>query len=198
MFVSGDPWSDRKQCHLSTRRRQPTRSAGLIRYPRGVYPRLIAIVAFIGLLAVGCGWKPSSAPPPKPDTCAPTDGPSADAVADQIAKLPAPEAGRQWTQIGSGHTSNCRLYWVQVGQTNPQPNSTGQLLFFDRQTPLGPATPEPRPYINVVTNADDTVVVNYQWQQGHDSPTAPTGIATVRFRIGDDGKLVAVDPIPKP
>ncbi len=64
--------------------------------------------------------------------------------------------------------------------------------------PIGPATPEPRPYINVVTNADDSVVVNYQWQQGHDSPKSPTGIATVRFRIGDDGKLVAVDPIPKP
>ncbi|MBU9765705.1 LppP/LprE family lipoprotein [Mycobacterium sp. TNTM28] len=163
-----------------------------------MYARLSAIIAFVGLLVVGCGWSPSSPPPPKPDTCAPADGPSADTIADQIAALPAPEAGRQWTQIGSGHTSNCRLYWVQVGQTNPEPNSAGQLLFFDRQTPLGPATPEPRPYINVVTNADDTVVVNYQWQQGHDSPTSPTGIATVRFRIGEDGKLVAVDPIPKP
>ncbi|WP_454790899.1 LppP/LprE family lipoprotein [Mycolicibacterium lutetiense] len=163
-----------------------------------MYPRLIAIVAFVGLLAVGCGWSPSSAPPPKPDTCAPSDGPSADTVEDQIAKLPAPAAGKEWTQIGTGHTSNCRLYWVQVGQSNPAPNSVGQLLFFDRQTPIGPATPEPRPYINVVTNADDTVVVNYQWQQGHDSPSSPTGIATVRFRIGDDGKLVAVDPIPKP
>lgn len=162
-----------------------------------VHPRLIASVAFVGLVAAGCGWSPPSAPPPKADTCAPSDGPSADTVAQQIAKLPAPKQG-EWKQVKDGHTSNCRLYWVQVAQTNPQPNSEGQLLFFDRQTPLGPATPEPRPYINVVTNADDTVVVNYQWQQGQDPPCCPTGIATVRFRVGDDGKLVAVDPIPAP
>ena len=159
--------------------------------------RQVAVLLSLGFLAVGCGWTPGSAPPPKPDTCTPADGPSADTVASEIAKLPAPEAG-EWSQVRDGHTSNCRLYWVQVGQTNPEPNSPGQLLFFDRQTPLGPATPEPRPYINVITNADDSVVVNYQWQQGQDSPEAPTGIATVRFRIGDDGKLVAVDPIPTP
>lgn len=161
-----------------------------------MHPRLIATAMFVGLVTAGCGWSPSSAPPPKPDTCKPTDGPSADAVAQAIAELPNPEAGAQWTRVRDGHTANCRLYWVQVGQQNPQPNSVGQLLFFDRQTPLGPATPEPRPYINVVTNADDTVVVNYQWQQGQDSPKTPTGIATVRFRIGDDGKLQAVDPLP--
>jgi len=118
-------------------------------------------------------------------------------LSQQIAKLPPPSQG-EWEQIGHGHTTDCRLYWVQVGQTNPEPNSDGQLLFFDRQTPLGPATPEPRPYINVVTNADDAVVVNYQWQQGQDPPCCPTGVGTVRFRIGDDGKLVAVDPIPGP
>ncbi len=39
------------------------------------------------------------------------------------------------------------------------------MLFFDRNTPLGPATPEPRPYINVQNAGDDTVVVQYQWQQ---------------------------------
>lgn len=156
------------------------------------------VVLALGLVAAGCGWSPPSAPPPKPDTCSPTDGPSADTVAAEIAKLPAPKVGSEWTQVRDGHTSNCRLYWVQVGQTHPEPNSVGQLLFFDRQTPLGPATPDPRPYINVVTNADDTVVVNYQWQQGQDSAKAPTGIATVRFRIGDDGTLQAVDPLPKP
>ncbi|MGV9803734.1 LppP/LprE family lipoprotein [Mycobacterium sp. NPDC003449] len=160
--------------------------------------RLSAVLLSMGFLAAGCGWGPSSAPPPKPDTCTPADGPSADTVAQEIAGLPVPKAGSEWTQLKDGHTANCRLYWVQVGQTNPEPNSPGQLLFFDRQTPLGPATPEPRPYIAVVSNADDTVVVNYQWQQGHDSPKAPTGIATVRFRIGHDGKLVAVDPVPQP
>lgn len=162
-----------------------------------MHSRLIAIVAFVTLVAAGCGWSPPSAPPPAPDTCTPADGPSADTVAQQIDKLPAAESGAQWKQVKEGHTSNCRLYWVQVGQADPEPNSPGQLLFFDRQTPIGPATPEPRPYLNVVTNAEDTVVVNYQWQQGQDPPCCPTGIATVRFRIGDDGKLLAVDPIPK-
>jgi hypothetical protein len=40
--------------------------------------------------------------------------------------------------------------------------------------------------------------VQYQWRQGHDQPCCPTGIATVRFQIGDDGKLKAIDPIPNP
>ncbi|MGV0745776.1 LppP/LprE family lipoprotein [Mycolicibacterium sp. XJ870] len=159
---------------------------------------LIAVLLSLGLVTVGCGWSPPSAPPPKPDTCTPADGPGADTVAKAIADLPAPKAGSEWTQVNDGHTTNCRLYWVQVGQTDPEPNSVGQLLFFDRQTPLGPATPEPRPYINVVTNADDTVVVNYQWQQGQDPPCCPTGIATVRFGIGEDGKLKAIDPMPTP
>lgn len=118
-------------------------------------------------------------------------------MGQQIAALPAPAEG-QWKQLKDGHTTDCRLHWVQVGQPGAEPNSEGQLLFFDRQTPLGPATPEPRPYINVVTNADDSVVVNYQWQQGQDPPCCPTGIGTVRFKIGDDGKLFAVDPIPGP
>ena len=163
-----------------------------------MYPRLIGTLVSVGFLAVGCGWGPSSAPPPQPDTCTPADGPAPDTVAEQIAALPAPATGGSWTEVNAGHTLNCRLHWVQVGQTDPEPNSVGQLLFFDRQSPIGPATPEPRPYINVITNAEDSVVVNYQWQQGQDPPTAPTGIATVRFRIGDDGKLVAVDPIPEP
>ena len=162
-----------------------------------MHTRLVAFVAFTGLVAAGCGWSPSSAPPPKADTCTLEDGPSADVVTQQIAKLPAPKEG-QWRQLKDGHTANCRLYWVQVGLPGAEPNAEGQLLFFDRQTPLGPATPEPRPYINVVTNADDSVVVNYQWQQGQDPPCCPTGIGTVRFKIGDDGKLFAVDPIPGP
>ena len=39
-------------------------------------------------------------------------------------------------------------------------------------------------------------VVQYQWRQGNDAPCCPTGIGTVRFHIGEDGKLKALDPIP--
>ena len=104
------------------------------------------------------------------------------AVDNQLKITRAHGQAKQERETGAKMTALEAI--VQVGQQNPQPNSVGQLLFFDRQTPLGPATPQPRPYINVVTNADDSVVVNYQWQQGQDSPKAPTGIATVRFRIG--------------
>jgi hypothetical protein len=159
---------------------------------------LSVIVVSLGFLAAGCGWGPSSAPPPKADTCTPADRPDATTVSQEIAKLPAPHGGSEWVQVKDGHTGNCRLHWVQVGLTDAQPNSVGQVLFFDRQTPLGPATPQPRPYITVVSNTEDSVSVNYQWQQGQDTPAAPTGIATVRFRIGDDGRLMAVDPIPAP
>jgi hypothetical protein len=50
----------------------------------------------------------------------------------------------------------------------------------------------------VVSSSDDAVVVQYQWQQGQDPPCCPTGIGTVRFRVGDDGKLDPIDPIPTP
>lgn len=146
-----------------------------------------------GLIAVGCGWSPPSAPPPQPDTCTPADGPSPDTVQQEIAGTPG---GAAWVETGSGHTPNCRLYWVQISPVNPAPNSPQQVLFFDRQTPLGPATPEPRPYISVLAAGDDTVQVQYQWQQGDDEPCCPTGIGTVHFQVGEDGKLQALDPIP--
>jgi hypothetical protein len=152
-----------------------------------------ALLSF-ALLVAGCGWSPPGAPPPKPDTCKPEDGPNADTVQQAIAGVP----GGPWTQTASGHTANCRLYWVQIGRENPEQNSPSQVLFFDRNTPLGPATPEPRPYISVVSSSDDAVVVQYQWQQGQDPPCCPTGIGTVRFRVGDDGKLDPIDPIPTP
>ena len=40
------------------------------------------------------------------------------------------------------------------------------------------------------------MTVQYQWQQGGDAPGRPTGIAQVRFQLGDDGKLKALDAIP--
>jgi hypothetical protein len=42
------------------------------------------------------------------------------------------------------------------------------------------------------------VQVQYQWRQGDEAPCCPTGIGTVRFRIGQDGALEALDPIPDP
>ncbi len=99
---------------------------------------LVALVLGFALTA-GCGWSPPSAPPPEPDKCAPTDGPTQETVATAIQGLP--DLGEQaWNEVTRGHTQNCRLYWVQVvaggGTQAPQ-----HLLFFDRNTPLGTATP---------------------------------------------------------
>jgi hypothetical protein len=158
--------------------------------------RRMLIGGLLAMAAVGCGFNPPSAPPPKPDTCTPADAPSAATVQRAITGVPAPQG--PWTQTANGHTANCRLYWVQIAPANAQPDSPQQVVFFDKANPLGPATPEPRPYITVLTTGDDTVIVQYQWRQGSDEPCCPTGIATVRFQIGDDGKLKPLDALPSP
>lgn len=136
----------------------------------GLMRLVLAVVTSAVLLLAGCGWSPPGAAPAAP--------------------------GATWTEVANGHTTDCRLYWVQIAPTSAQPDSPNQVLFFSGNTPLGPATPDPRPYISVLPTGEDTVQVQYQWRQGDEPPCCPTGIGTVRFRIGGDGKLEAVDPIP--
>jgi LppP/LprE lipoprotein len=154
--------------------------------------RLIAVVLSLGLVAAGCGWSPPSPSPTSSATCTQADGPSADTVAAEIAKLPA----AQWTEIVSGHTADCSLHWVVVSSGDAS-DSPGQVLFFDHNSPIGTPTPDPRSYITVTTIGNDTAVVQYQWRQGQDPACCPTGIGSVRFKI-EDGKLKALDPIPNP
>ena len=154
--------------------------------------RLTVVVLVLGLIAVGCGWSPPAPPPTASVSCTPDDGPGADTVASEIAKLPAAE----WTEIVSGHTADCGLHWVVVTSGDAS-DSPGQVLFFDRKSPIGTATPEPRPYITVTAQGNDTAAVQYQWRQGQEPACCPTGIATVRFKL-EDGKLKALDPIPNP
>jgi hypothetical protein len=160
-------------------------------------PVSLVIGLIIGLVA-GCGWSPPSAQPPPPDTCTPTDGPAPDTVAAAIDQLPRVD-GQPWRETARGHTHNCRLYWVQVMPITGQDRDTPQqVLFFDRNSPIGTATPDPRPYLLVLNSGPETVTVQYQWRQGDDEPCCPTGIGTVRFQIDDDGRLRALDPIPGP
>jgi hypothetical protein len=154
--------------------------------------RLIAVVLSMGLIAVGCGYNPASAPPTSSGNCTQADGPSADTVAAEIAKLPA----AQWNEMVSGHTADCGLHWVVVTSGDAS-DSPQQVLFFDRKSPIGTPTPDPRPYITIAAMASDTAAVQYQWRQGQEPACCPTGIATVRFKI-EDGKLKALDPIPNP
>jgi hypothetical protein len=154
--------------------------------------RLIAILMTLGLLAVGCGWKPPSPPATSTGACAATDAPAPDTVQQAIAGLPQ---GAQWKEAARGNTPDCRLNWVIVSSGDAS-DSPQQVLFFDRNTSLGPATPDPRPYITVTAMGNRTANVQYQWRQGQDPACCPTGIGNVRFEIGDDGKIKSLDPIP--
>lgn len=148
------------------------------------------------LATSACG---SNAPTPRAtpaQNCKDSDGPTADTLRQAIASVPIIVPGSTWVEIARGHTRKCRLYWVQVIPTIASENTPQQLLFFDHNTPLGPATPNPKPYITVLPPSDDTITVQYQWQKGNDQPCCPTGTGTVKFQIGPDGKLRALGKIP--
>jgi hypothetical protein len=148
------------------------------------------------LLVSACGGKPATPPASRADTCKDSDGPTADTVRQAIASVPVEVPGSSWVEIARGHTKKCRLYWVQIIPTIAGESTPQQLLFFDHNTPLGTPTPNPKPYITVLPPSDDTITVQYQWQVGKDEPCCPTGIGTVKFQIGSDGKLQALGKIP--
>jgi predicted small lipoprotein YifL len=161
------------------------------------YASASALLSASVLLTAGCGWSPKGPDPvPQADKCTPADGPAQNVVTASIYALPAPPSGK-WTQMSSGHTANCALYWVQVGQNNSTPDSPQQVVFFNKNTMIGTPTPNARPYITVTASAPDSVTVQYQWQQPKDQPGMPTGIGSVRFTV-DGGALKALDPIPGP
>ncbi len=154
--------------------------------------QVIPVVLSLGLIAAGCGYNPASAPPPSSGNCTQAEGPTEDSIAHEIKQLPA----AQWSEVVSGHTPDCSLHWVVVS-SGDAPDSPGQVIFFNHKSPIGTATPGPRPYITVTAMGDDTAAVQYQWRQAQEPACCPTGIATVRFKI-EDSKLKALDPIPNP
>ena len=85
---------------------------------------------------------------------------------------------------------------MQVKPTNATASSPAQLLFFDRNIPLGTPTPNLKPYATVLYSPDDVVKVQYQWQVAGDSACCPTGIGTVQCQIGPGGKLVTRGAVP--
>jgi LppP/LprE lipoprotein len=158
--------------------------------------QLSVIVMLIGLAAAGCADKSSPPPAAKPDNCKQSDSPTSDTVRHAIASVPIEVPGSTWVEIGRGHTRKCQLNWVQIIPTIASESTPQQLLFFDRNTPLGPATPNPKPYLTVLAPSDDTVNVQYRWRVGNDQECCPTGIGSVKFQIGPDGRLEALGPIP--
>jgi hypothetical protein len=154
------------------------------------------LVILLILLASACGGKPKTPPASRADTCKESDGPTAYTVRQVIASVPIIVPGSTWVEIARGHARKCRLYWVQIIPTIASESTPQQLLFFNHNTPLGTPTPNPKPYITVLPPSDDTITVQYQWQKGNDQPCCPTGIGTVKFQIGSDGKLQALGNIP--
>lgn len=148
------------------------------------------------LLVSACGGKPTTPSAPRADTCKQSDGPTADTVRQALASVPVEVPGSSWVEIARGHTKNCRLQWVQIIPTIASESTPQQLLFFDHNSPLGPPTPNPKPYITVLPAGDDTITVQYQWQVGNEEPCCPKGSGTVKFQIGSDGKLQTVGKIP--
>lgn len=156
-----------------------------------MHTRLPALLALLFL--AGCGFSPPGGPTASPGACSEADAPAADTVTAALGGL----APGTWQETSRGNTVNCRLYWVQAS-ADPSASAPQAVLFFDRNTPLGTATPEPRPYTTVVATGQDNASVQYQWETATDAPGMPTGIGTVRFRLNDDGALTALDPIPAP
>jgi LppP/LprE lipoprotein len=157
---------------------------------------VILLTLYPILAGAGCGWKPPTPAPPSPDTCKGSDGPTADTVKQAIASVPILTPGSIWVEIARGHARKCRLHWVQIIPSIASESTPQQLLFFDHNTPLGTPTPNPKPYITVLPPGDDTITVQYQWQVGSDQPCCPTGIGTVKFQIGSDGRVQALGKIP--
>lgn len=157
--------------------------------------RQLIVIALI-LLAAGCGGKQPATPAAPPDKCKDSDGPTPDTVQRAIASVPITVPGTMWVEIARGHAKKCRLYWVQIIPTIASETTGQQLLFFDHNTALGTPTPNPKPYITVLPPSDDAITVQYQWLKGNDQPCCPTGIGTVKFEIGPDGKLKPLGKIP--
>jgi hypothetical protein len=150
---------------------------------------VLRVLVVLGACALtGCGFNPPAPPAASPAVC--TDGPTPEIV--QQATAPG------WTETARGHANGCRLHWVQVAPQGATASSPGQVLFFDRNTALGTATPDPRPFITVLPSGPEAVLVQYQWLVGDEPNCCPTGLGTVRFRIGADGALETLDPIPIP
>lgn len=149
----------------------------------------VAVLALTAAVLTACGWSPSGPAPTSTKACGP--GPAADVVDAEIAALPP----GQWAETGRGHTADCRLNWVVVGSGHfdaPQ-----QVLFFDGTKPVGSPTPEPRSFITVIPQGNDTALVQYQWRQDQDQPCCPTGIGSARVTL-EEGRLMVLDPIPGP
>ncbi len=155
--------------------------------------RIAPALAALTVLLASCGWSPPNSGPQSSSDCPAEDTPTAETITAAVQKV-----GSGWTETTRGHTPDCRLHWVVIGTGDDALDAPVQVLFFDRNNPLGPPSPRPRPYTTVVPLGEHIATVSYQWRQGADKPCCPTGIGQVRFQIGEDGALQALDPIPTP
>lgn len=170
--------------------------AKLVKVRRRFSGMLLVLGLMPAFAAGGCGPKSPTGPTSHRDICKNADGPTPATLRRAIAAVPIVVPGSEWVEVTRGHTRKCRLHWVQIIPSIASESTPQQLLFFDRNTPLGSPSPDPKPYITVLSPGDDTVTVQYRWRIGSDRECCPSGIGTVRFRIAPDGRLIALDAIP--
>lgn len=127
--------------------------------------------------------------------CPAESRPDDPAVQAAIAAVPKLRDDLPWYVGASGQAGDCRLSWVLLS-AHGTASTPDQLLFFDGRSYLGTATPQPHPYTEVIDSGQDTVTVRYRYIVGDEPNCCPAGQTSVRFRIGGDGHLEVLDPLP--
>ena len=117
------------------------------------------------------------------------------AMQHAITAIPKLQDDMPWYLGEGGHTGDCSLAWVFL-DAHGTASTPGQLVFFHDSEIVGTAAPEPRPYLSVIDNGQDTVTVQFEWPVGNDPNCCPTGRATVRYQLSPDGRAEPLDPLP--
>ena len=146
----------------------------------------------LGVVSVGCGWSPPSAPPTSTQACGPSDAPGSDTVQQAIADLPQ---GPQWRDTAKGNTPDCRLHWVVV-KAGDASDSPQQVLFFDRNNSARPGHTRAAGVHQRHLDGQQHRRCAVPMASGPGRGVLPTGIGTVRFQIGDDGKIKSLTRSP--
>lgn len=119
-----------------------------------------------------------------------------------LASLPRLQEDLAWLRWRVGQSAGGGLTWVHAIPARASSSTPDHLLFFAADAYLGTATPEPRPFTEVIGSEDDTVTVQYRWLVGDEPNAAPAGLGTVRYQLThrDNGEpsITALDEAPYP
>lgn len=107
-----------------------------------------------------------------------------DADIDQaLASLPRLREDLAWLAHQVGHSAGGGLTWVHAISERSSTSTPEHVLFFAARAFLGTATPDPRPFTDVLATEDDTVTLQYRWLVGDEPNAAPAGVGSVRYQL---------------